>query len=75
MHCRCFTEVGTSSVIDNKCFLEFLLWQSGLMILFVSGGAGSITGQVQRVKDLALLQLWHRLQLQFGLCHGGGQKR
>ena len=32
------------------------------------GGAGSIPGPVQWVKDLVLLQLWCRSQLQLRLC-------
>ena len=44
---------------------------------------GSIPHQAQRVKDLALLQLQHRLQLRLrsdpwlgdSICHAGSQKR
>ena len=41
-----------------------VLWVNDLACL--CGGAGSIPRLVQWVKDLALLQLWHRLQLWLG---------
>ena len=50
---------------------EFLLWHSGLRIwhCLCSGlghcwGIGFIPGPARWIKDLALLQLWHRLLLQ-----------
>ena len=38
----------------SQCFLEFLQWRSGLITWLVSGGADSIPGPVQWVKELAL---------------------
>ena len=50
------------SILIYILFLEFPLWVNGPP--YVSGGTGSIPGPAQWVKDLALLQLWHRSQLQ-----------
>ena len=44
---------------------EFLMWHSGLRIWYcLCGSTSVIPGPVQWVKDLALMQLWCRLQLQ-----------
>ena len=37
-------------------------------LAFLCGGTFSIPGPAQWVKDLTLLQLWHRSQLQFVFC-------
>lgn len=46
----------------KNCVQEFLLWQWVNDAACLSGGPGS--SPAQWVKDLELLQLWHRLQLQ-----------
>ena len=45
-------------------------WVNDLACL--SRGAGSIPGPVQWMKDPALLQLWHKVQLQLGFNHWPG---
>ena len=59
--------------------VEFLLWHSGFRIwnCFCDGsgccwGTGSTYSPAQWVKDLALPQLWCRLQLGFGSISGPG---
>ena len=44
-------------------FLEFLPWHSEISGVSGALGLGSISGQAQWVKDLALVQLWCRSQL------------
>ena len=47
-----------------KLGVEFLLWYSRLRIWWcLCSGMGLIPGPAQRVRELALLQLWQRLQL------------
>ena len=59
-------------LMARTLLLEFLLCCSGLRIQCVCGGSGDcwsmglILGLVQWVEDLALLQLWCRLQLHLG---------
>ena len=51
--------------MKNTLTWEFPLWCSGLRIWHhLCDSVGWIPGLVQRVKDLALLQWWCRLQLQ-----------
>lgn len=51
----------------KNMLLEFLLWHRGLMIQHCFCGGMSLNpSQAQWIKDLVLLQLWHRLQLQLG---------
>ena len=41
---------------------QFLLWLSRLRIwLCLCGGEGSVSSLAQWVKDLVMLQLWHRI--------------
>ena len=81
---------GKCMFITNEPTWEFLLWYSSLSIqhcLYSSlghcWGMGSIPSQVLRIKDLALLQLWHRSQLWLrfsplpgtSICCGYSQKK
>ena len=52
----------------KQAYLEFPLWHSGSRILCCCSGMGSIPSPAQQVKDMALPQLWHRLQLQLGFA-------
>ena len=49
---------------------EFLLWYSGVRVQhYLYSSTGSIPHPLQWVKDLALLQLWHRSKLQLRFIH------
>ena len=55
----------TQSLDIFRQLKEYPLWCSGLRTQHcLCGGTGSIPGLVHWVKDLMLLQLWHRSQLQ-----------
>ena len=62
--------------------MEFLPWCNRLDCLCSGRDADSIPGPVRWVKDLVLLQLWYKLQLQLrfdpwpgnAICHGLAKK-
>ena len=70
--------------VKSKAPLEFPLWHKGInSVSAVAGTWLQSPALPSRLKDPALLQLWHRSQLQLGfhlwlgrsMCHGAAKKK